>query len=70
MKIIHRNKDEVFGNDLVLYMEKPVFEKYDRVIEISSGNQYVVFDCTDTEIAILQNFEFAQPPFNRQFGGN
>ena len=38
MKIIRRNKDEAFGNDLVLYMEKPVFGKY--VITLIDFNLY------------------------------
>lgn len=37
-----------------------------RVIEISSGNQYIVYDSTDDEICILQFFSYAEYPFERQ----
>lgn len=38
----------------------------DSVIEISSGNQYVIYDFTDDEICILQFFDYADFPFKRQ----
>lgn len=38
----------------------------DRVIEISSGNEYIVFDSVDDEICILQFFPYADFPFERQ----
>ena len=38
----------------------------DRVIEISTGNQYIVFDEVGEEICILQFFPYAEYPFNRQ----
>jgi hypothetical protein len=38
----------------------------DRVIEISTGNQYIIYDSTDDEICILQFFDYAVFPFKRQ----
>jgi hypothetical protein len=38
----------------------------DRVVEISTDNQYIVYDSTDDEICILQFFDYADFPFKRQ----
>jgi hypothetical protein len=38
----------------------------DRVIEIDSGRQYIVFDCMDDEICVLDFFSYSQFPYNRQ----
>jgi len=38
----------------------------DRVIEICSGKEYIIFDSVDDEICILQFFDYADYPFERQ----
>lgn len=41
-------------------------DRGDRVIEIETGDEYVVFDSVDSEICILQFFDYAEFPFHRQ----
>lgn len=41
-------------------------KKGDNVIMKSSGDEYVIFDCTEDEICILQFFPYAIYPYKRQ----
>ena len=38
----------------------------DRVIEIETGKEYIVYDSVDDEICVLQFFDYADYPFKRQ----
>lgn len=41
-------------------------ERGNHVIEISTGDEYIVYDSIDTEICIIQFFDYAEFPFRRQ----
>ena len=41
-------------------------QRGDSVIEISTGKEYIVFDESDTDICIIEWFDFEPYPYQRQ----